>query len=407
MPRAARAGEVVVVGGDGGREERLDAVAIHRLEFTAVIVDGAVLGVEDEALVVRVKAVEAGKDDSAVSERFAGILPRGDLILAVPAEGEIVVHAAFFKGHVDRGVLEGLVADGDGPARLIVEVPVAPALVVLVEAEQAHREFLRDDHAVVVGLVALLVPRAEHRLERGAVALEVGLFAGERDEAARLPEAKQDRVGAARDFSALHVVEIDGHARLDEIARGARRRAAHAELVVVAVGAAALGVVEAGVGILDVDLDVGRVREHLLEVGRGDVGEKLGRKRRDRGGRVLEAGVEARAAGRVRGLVAHVVLGANLEGREFHRRGGVRRLRRGGGRAGRRCRCRRGLRGSQRGQRGGEQTKHGRITTVGCFHTVTESGVGGVAVTRSRVPGTLLHSTDRAADGKPALSTSR
>ena len=108
-----------------------------------------------------------------------------------------------------------------------------------------------------------------------------------------MAEAEEDGVGPTRNFSALDVVEIDGDARLDEIARGTGGRAAHAKIEIVAIGPAAGGVVEARVGVLDVDLNISRVRKHLLEVSRGDVGEKLGRERRDGRGRVLEPGVEA------------------------------------------------------------------------------------------------------------------
>ena len=242
---------------------------------------------------------------------------------------------------MDSGGLERLIRRRDGPARLVVKVPVAPALGILIEAEQAHRKFLRDEHPIVVGLVTRVAPRAKQRLERGAVAREVGLLAAEGDEAASLAEAEKDGVGSTRNLSALDVVEIDGDARLDEIARGTGGRAAHPEIEIVAVGPAAGGVVEARVRVLDVDLDVGRVRKHLLEVGRGDVGEKLGRERGDGGGRVLEPGVEARSARGVAGLVTGVVLGAHFEERELDGRG-IFRARRGS-----RCRSsgyRRGLR---------------------------------------------------------------
>ena len=293
VTRAPGPCEIVAIRRDGGRQQRLDAIAVHGLELPAVVVDCAILIGEGEALVRGAEAVEAGERDGAVGERLAGVLPRGDLVLAVPAEGEVVVHAPLLVGDVDGGELERLIRRRDGPTRLVVKVPVTPALGILIEAEQPHRECLRNEHPIVVGLVTLVAPRAEHRLERGAGAREVGLLAAEGDEAAGLAEAEEDGVGPTRNLGTLDVVEIDGDARLDEIARGTGGRAAHPEIEIVAVGPAAGGVVEARVRVLDVDLDVGRVRKHLLEVGRGDVGEKFGRERGDGGGRILEPGVEA------------------------------------------------------------------------------------------------------------------
>jgi hypothetical protein len=194
---------------------------------------------------------------------------------------------------------------------------VPPALVVLVHAHEAQGELPRQQHQVVVALVALVVPRTEHVLQRGARALEAGLLAGERNEPAGRAEAEEDGVGPAGHLGAFDVVEVDRDARLDEVARGAGRRATHAELVIVAVGAAALGVVEAGVGVLRVELDVGGVAEHLLEVGGGDVGEKLRREGGHGGRGVAQAGIEAAAAGGVGGLVAHVLVGHDLERRKL------------------------------------------------------------------------------------------
>ena len=342
MARAARSGKIVAVGRDRRRQQRLDAVAVNRLELAAIVVDRAVLVNESEALVGRAEAVETRERHGPVGERLARVLPRGDLVLAVPAEGEVVVHEPLFKRDVDGGGLEGLIRGSDRPARLIAEIPVPPALVVLIEAEQAHREFFRDEHAVVVRLVTLLMPAAEHRLERGAIAREVGLLAAQRNEPAGLAETEENGIGPARHLGALDVVEIDRDARLDEVARRPGGGATHAEIEIAAVGAAAGGVVETSVGILDIDFDVGRVREHLLEVGRGNVGQKLGRKRGDGGGRVLEAGVEARSTRGVGGLIPGVVLGADFEGRELDGRGGLRGRGRGGShpRGGRRPRRR-------------------------------------------------------------------
>lgn len=287
VARASRACKIVTVGRNGGRQERLDAVAVHGLEFAPVVIDGAVLVDVGETLVGSAKSVKAGKHDRAVGQRLAVVLPSGDLILGVPAEGEVVVHVPFFVGDMDGRSLKRLIRRRDRPTRLIVKVPMAPPFVVLIKAKQAHRKFLRDEHVIVVRLVALLMPATERRLERGAAAGKIGLFAAQGDEAARLTEAEENRVWPARDLGALHVVEINRDTRIDEITRRAGGRAAHAEIEIAAVGAAASGVVKAGVGVLDVDLNVGRVGKHLLEVGRGDVREKLGRERGDRGRRVL------------------------------------------------------------------------------------------------------------------------
>ena len=162
VTHAAGAGEIILIGRDGGREERLDAEAARALKLAAQVVDHAVVLGKREAVVRIAEASGAGRHDGAVDDRAATVLPRGDLVGGVPADGEAVVHVALFERGVDGRVLVRLVGGGDSPTRLIAEIPVPPALVVLVEAEQAHGEFLRDEHAIVVGLVALLVPRAEH-----------------------------------------------------------------------------------------------------------------------------------------------------------------------------------------------------------------------------------------------------
>ena len=177
VAHTARSGEIEVVGRDGGRQQRLHPVAAGALELALQVVDDPILLAEGEAVVGRAEATGPGRSGRAVDHRPAAIPPRGDLVGRVPADREAVVHVALLHRHVDGGIAERLIRDGRRPARRVIEVPVAPALVVLVEAEQSQGDLPRHQHLVVVGLVALVAPRTEHRLERRARALEIGPLA--------------------------------------------------------------------------------------------------------------------------------------------------------------------------------------------------------------------------------------
>ena len=217
-----------------------------------------------------------------------------------------------------------MVAERAGDAALLVEIPLAPALGILVKTEEAKTEFLANEDQVVIEFEALVVPRANDELGGGEGAAEIGKFAGEGDGAAGGAEAEEDGVGSAGHLGTLDVVKIDGHAGLRVVHRGGTGDTADAETEIVAGGIAAGGIVETVGGVFDLALDVGGIREHGLEIGRADVGEKFLRERRDHRRGVLEAGVEAAAGGGVGGLIADVFIGADLKRGEFDRgrRGG-------------------------------------------------------------------------------------
>ena len=99
--------------------------------------------------------------DADVRRGAAGREPRGDGVGGVPRERNVIGGITALIAAADRGVGPRLVAEGAGEAALFVEVPLAPALGVLVEAEETETEFAADEDMVVVELVAKVVPRAD------------------------------------------------------------------------------------------------------------------------------------------------------------------------------------------------------------------------------------------------------
>ena len=334
----AGAVERVVVGHIRGLEEGRAGAGgkADTLELVAEIEEGAVVFVERET-VVGAEGGEAargiGGGDEAVLHHGALGAPEGDLVTGVPRPGGVALEPAALKGAADKGVFEWPIRDGTRPAAGVFEIPVAPALAVAAEAHEAEAELLGDQDAIEIEFVALLGPRAELGFGDGAIAQEISAFGGEGDEAAGAAEAEEDGVGATGDFDALNVVVVLRGGGFDEVDGVAGSDTADAKIAGGAVGFARGGRIEAGVGILKLALDVGRVGEHFGEVVRCDVGEKLGREDGDGSGGVFERRVEAAAGGGVGGLVADVLLGADFEGGEdgggiaFGRSGGA-----GGGR---------------------------------------------------------------------------
>ena len=268
----AGAGEVVGVAHEGGGDERGARGALAE-EFGAEIEDGVVL--PDEGVAVARAEGRGRRDRSAIDGGSAGREPRGDGVGGVPGERGVVGGVAALVAAADDGFGEGLIAEGAGEAALLVEIPLAPALGVLVEAEETETQFAADEDMVVVELVAKVVPRADDGFGGGGRAAELGKLARERDGAAGGTEAKEDGIGPARHLRALDVVEIDGDGGLRVVDRGRAGDAAHAEAEIVAGGVATGRVVEAVGRVLDLAFDVGGVGEHRLKIGGADVGEKL------------------------------------------------------------------------------------------------------------------------------------
>ena len=215
----------------------------------------------------------------------------------------------------------------------VLEVPRAPAAILLVEGGDRERELPGQEHAVGVELRAVAVPGTGAVAERQGGAAELGHFGGLVDDAARGADAEEDAVGPAAVLVAARAVRVHGHDASEVVETQAGGQATHEDR-----GRQALGVddgvlLRAGLVLVGVHLAVDAVAHQLGDVGDGDVVEELAGEHGEGTRGVAERGVEPAAGERVLRGVADVAVGGDLERGEFHgRRGGRRggRRRRGG-----------------------------------------------------------------------------
>ena len=229
-------------------------------------------------------------------------------------------HALHADAHL-RG-LERLIRRRDRKPLGLERLELEPARAILPHGVGAEREFVLDEGKREVGLAAFFRPAADEKLRGFLAAVEHGALGVEVEGAAGPARAIEDGVGAAAHVGAVDVEAVVGEdaAVLDHVGQVVARDDRLGEAADRGAHVPRLRKAAAGVGAVIVG--AGGKLEHVGHIFRADVVEKFLGEYGNRGRRVEERRVHARAREGIRRAVALVALGGNEERRKLHGFGG-------------------------------------------------------------------------------------
>ena len=265
------------------------------------------------------------------------------------ARRHLLPHHALHAGTHLCG-LERLPRRRDCDALGLELLELEPAAAILPHGVGAEGELVLDERKREVGLTAFFREAADEELDGLLAAVEHGALGVEVERTARPARAVEDGVGAAADVGPIDVEAVVGEdaAALDHVGQIVARDDGLGEATD---GGAHVPRLREVAGVGAVVVGTRGELQHVGDVLRADVVEEFAREHGNRGGRVKERRVHARARERIRRAIALVALSRDEERRELHRVGGGRTRRLGGKR--------------NRGQPKNKANGHGRSQTEG------------------------------------------